>query len=130
MAEANRWLHVRHPRGFTPEQFDCFKAHCRVWQAYVEAVLREWEHFRDYPAPRYEFFEPTLSADRRVATLPVGGEWVLGTRAEFENAGSRLLWERFPLEFQLELEEGITEPDFADATRSITNWRRPLGSPA
>ena len=128
MGKPNRWLHVRNRRGFTPEQFECFKAHCRVWRAYVEAVLADWRHFETYDAPRYEFFEPELSADKTVATLPLGGEWTLGTRSFFEDASSRLLWEWFPLSFQLEVEEGLTEPAPADASRNQTNWRKPLGS--
>jgi hypothetical protein len=76
----NRWLHLRRREGFTPEAFERFRAHCRVVRAYVEAVLENWSHFESYPAPRYEFYEPELSADRRIATLPLGGEQTLGTR--------------------------------------------------
>lgn len=125
----NRWLHVRHPRGFTEEQFACFKAQCRIWRRYVESVLAEWRFLERYPAPSYEFFDPELSADRKVATLPVGGEWTLGTRADFEDAHARLLWERFPLELKLELEEGLTEPDPRDSRREHTNWRPAMPRP-
>lgn len=41
----NRWLHLRNPAGFTPEAFERFRAHCRVFRAYVEAVLKDWHHF-------------------------------------------------------------------------------------
>jgi hypothetical protein len=57
--------------------------------------------------------------------------WTLGARAQFLDYGARLLWEHFPLNVQLELEEGLTEPDFQTPEIPFTNWRkalRPLGS--
>lgn len=125
MTAPNRWLHVRHPSTFSAEEFELFKALCRVFRAYVEASLAEWLLLGGHEAPHYEFFEPTLSSDRKVATLPVGGEWTLGTRAEFENFKSYMLWERFPLPLRFQLEEGITEPDPSSATGGTwTNWRK------
>lgn len=127
MAEPNRWLHVRAPEPFTDADFDRFAAGCDIWRRYVEATLAVWNRLgNDYDAPRYEFFAPTLSEDRRVATLPVGGAWTLGSRAIFEDAGSRLLWQHFPLAFVRDGEEGLTE---SIDGRPVTHWR-PLARPA
>lgn len=121
----NRWLHVRHPAGFDTEQFAKFEAHCRIFRAYVEAVLAEWPLLRagELP-PQYEFFDAELSHDRTIATLPLGGEQTLGTRHQLEDMRSRMLWEHFPAAFQLELEEGLTEADVADRTKLRTEWRK------
>lgn len=121
MSAPNRWLHVRLPRPFTEVEFDSFCAQAEIWCKYVQATLDVWPRLGEtYPAPRYEFFAPELSADRCVATLPVGGEWTLGTRSLFENADSRLLWQHLPIELQLEGEEGITE---TIAEQQVTHWR-------
>lgn len=123
----NRWLHLRHPDGFSEQDFVQFQAHCRIWRAYTQAVLAEWTVLEPKHAnvPRYVFFEPTLSEDRRVATLPVGGAWTLGSRLTFENAASHLLSDFFPLQFKLNLEEGLTET--IDASKGpTTHWRRIL----
>ena len=71
------------------------------------------------------FFDPELSAHRRIATLPLGGECTVGSRACFEDGCSRLLWQFYPLEFLVPLEEGVTEGlDPAQGPR--TNWRPAL----
>ena len=127
MSAPNRWLHVRLARGFTAEEFACFRAHCRVWQAYVEVVLANWAYFHKGKPPAYAFFEPELSADRTIATLPVGGEWTLASRSDFEDSHSRLLWQRFPLQFQFAIDEGITER-FGETEPYRTNWRKAAGA--
>ena len=118
----NRWLHLRHPRGFSPDDFELFKAQCRVFRAYVEAVLTNWSYFEKYPAPRYVFFEPELSSDARVAS-PLGGEQTIGSTATFENLTAWMLSWRFPIAFRQELEEGLTEPDPSDPQAMATSWR-------
>lgn len=130
MAEPNRWLHLRHPRGFTDERFEQFCAHCRTWIAYVRELLTNWSLLGPGRglAPAYQFFEPELSQDRLTATLPLGGEQNLGSRALIEDGCSRLLWQFFPLDFIVDLEEGLTET--LDRTAGPqTHWRRVL-SPA
>lgn len=125
MSEPDRWLHLRHPEGFSDAQLALFQAHCRIWRAYTEAVLAEWATLEPGggPAPRYVFFEPTREGD--TVTLPVGGEQTLASRAMFEDAASHLLSDFFPLRFRLGLEEGLTET--LDRTRGPrTSWRRVL----
>ena len=130
MAEPNRWLHLRHPQGFSDERFEQFRAHCRVWRAHVAAVLENWARLplaaggRGSP-PNYKFFEPKLSADRTTVSLPLGGASTIGSRALIENACSRLLWQYFPIEFLRDLEEGLTET-IDPARGPQTNWRRCL----
>lgn len=118
----NRWLHVRHPDGFSAAQFDRFRASCRVFRAYVETALTEWVALEGDAGPRYEFYEPELSADRTVATLPLGGAGTLKTRHDFEDLRSVMLWEWFPASFIAKIEEGITES--VTGTRTTT-WRKP-----
>jgi len=119
----NRWMRLRHPNGFTDELFAQFCAHCRIFRAYVEAALDEARCFPLGPAS-YVFFEPELSADRRVASLPLGGTSTLGSRHSFENMSSFMLWHRLPLTFRERLEEGLTE-DIGDGRGLQTNWREP-----
>ena len=119
----NRWMRLRHPYGFTDELFAQFCALCRIFRAYVEASLAETRCFPVGPA-RYVFFEPELSADRRVASLPLSGTSTLGSRHGFEDMSSFMLWHRFPLGFREQLEEGLTE-DIGDGRGLQTNWRKP-----
>jgi hypothetical protein len=118
----NRWLHVRHPEGFDPRQFEMFRAHCRLFRACVECALTDWRLIQEGEPPRYEFFEPELSADRTTATLPIGGEQTLGSRHAFEDGRSYMLWEWFPISFIEKLEEGVTE---MVTGRQATSWRKP-----
>lgn len=124
---ANRWLHLRHPDGFSEAMFECFRAGCALWNTHVQVSIREWEHLgRPDGAARYVCLAPELSSDRRVASLPLAADSTVGSRARYEDAASYLLRQFFPLEFMLALEEGLTE-DLGDGHR--TNWRRPLNSP-
>ena len=130
MNEPNRWLHLRHPQGFTDEDFERFRAHCEVWQAYVSAVLANWSLLvtNTGQAPNYIFFEPELSPDRKIATLPVGGDSNLGSRSMFENGASRMLSEYFPWDFKQQLEEGLTET-INRQKGPQTYWRHLTGIP-
>ena len=124
---ANRWLHLRHPQGFSEELLERFQAGCRIWRAYVEALLTDWRYTPNAgsaAAPRFVICDPELSADRRVATLPLGGEQTLGSRARIENQSCFLLRAYLPSEFKCDLEEGLTEDDLAG--RRVTNWRKPV----
>ena len=114
-------MRLRHPDGFTPERFEQFCAQCRVFRAYVEASLAEATILK-CGAGSYVFFEPELSEDRSTASLPLGGWGTLGSRHEFQNASSWMLWHHFPLAFLAQLEEGLTENI---GNGSQTNWWPP-----
>lgn len=127
MTPPDRFLHLRHPDGFSDERFTLFVSHCRIWQAYVCAVLAEWHtiepsHGR---APAYLFFDPSRSSDGLQVTLPVGGDQTLASRATFEDAASHLLSDFFPFEFKLGLEEGLTETTRPNGGLE-TSWRQAL----
>ncbi|MEZ4384647.1 MAG: hypothetical protein R3A79_25180 [Nannocystaceae bacterium] len=121
MDAPDRWLHLRHPDGFSDELFASFAAHCRLWRAYTEAVIADWSALNPSyagPPPRYVFFEP-VRGEAGVVTLPIGGDYTVGSRALFEDYGSHLLSDFFPLEFKLRLEVGLTEP----RSGRPTSWR-------
>lgn len=124
----DRWLHVRHRRGFADEQWKSFQAHCRYFQATADALLANWIQLGRGDRPlRYIYFPPELSKDRTVATLPLGGDRTLGSRAAIENGLSSHLWcfllEHMPIEDFVRLEEGLTEHDLMDLSKLTTNWR-------
>ena len=128
-----RWLHLRHPDGFSPERFEQFHAHCHVMQAYVKSLLANWNKLGagTQPPPHYIFYEPELSEDRKIATLPLGGEWTIGSRAIIEDGCSKLLWRFMPISFTIDLEEGLTEymPENLNAPEKLhlsTHWRKAL----
>ena len=120
---ANRWIHLRSRQPWPPELFSRFQCGCRLWQAYVEAFLREDASQDSIGTPTYEFFPPTLSADGLTATLPIGGAQTLGSRHKFENIASYLLREFLPLDFRTQLEEGLTEPGLLHPEATATSWR-------
>lgn len=131
----NRWLHVRLVHPFTELQWGSFKAHCRLFRAHAEALLSEWEALGNaHPAPLYSFFPPELSEDRITASLPLGGEQTLGSRATIENGCSYLLWSYMlscvPIEEYAVIQEGLTEPSLSHPSRFATNWRRAQRSDA
>ena len=125
----NRWLHLRHPNGFDDERFAEFEAHCKMFEAYIQTALSNAHHLSGLkssigePPPTYIFFQPELSDDQKVATLPIGGNNTLGTRANFENGLSWMLSFYMPMDFKEDLEEGITE-NFGIG--ESTNWRKPV----
>jgi hypothetical protein len=122
---ANRWLHLRHPDGFSSEMFDCFRSGCALWLAYVQVSIQERERLgNDDGSPRYAALPPELSADRLVASLPLAAHSTLGSRARYENMAAYLLREFFPLDFSQRLEEGLTE-DLGDGRGAQTSWRTP-----
>lgn len=118
----NRWLHVRLPRPLSEAEWAMFQAQVRVFERYVTSTLADWAALgHDYAPPAYVFFPPELSEDRTVATLPLGGDWSLGTRALFENGATFMLWQHYPHELQMEIEEGLSEPHEGAIA---TEWRR------
>lgn len=122
MAEPDRWLHLRHPEGFTDHDAALFAAGCRIWWAHVQAVLAEWALLEPGHAtvPHYVVFDPVHEGTR--LTLPLGGSSTLASRARFEDAASHLLSDAFPPLRRLHMEEGLTET----LDRSVgprTHWR-------
>lgn len=123
----NRWLHLRSQAPFSGEDFERFVACCEIWRQFVTATIARREHIPDLAGHEldYVFHEPELT-DPHTATLPLGGAWTTGSRAFFEDARFRILWQLFPVTFLLQAEEGLTE-DFGAG--EITSWRpclRPL----
>lgn len=123
----NRWMHVRRADGFTDELFDVFVAGSEVLVAHANALLSVWHRLpsnADHPRINYTFYKPYLSADRKTATLPIGGSQTLGTRAAIENGLSYLLWEHIPGRFMEGIDEGLTET--IDSSKGPqTFWRAP-----
>jgi hypothetical protein len=117
----DRWMHLRHAAGFDDPHFARFQSQCSILRAYAVALLGNWPVlFPDQElVPKYEFGEPTRSADRRVVTLPIAGSQTLGSRHLIEDMSSWMLWRHFPPGFIEGLEEGLTEG------RMETSWRRP-----
>lgn len=123
--KANRWLHLRHPDGFSPEMFERFRAGCALWEAFVCTSVREWERLgAPDGAVKYACLPPELSLDRKVATCPLVATSTIGSRAKYENAGSYLLRAFLPPSFHTGLEEGLTE-DIGDGRGPQTSWRTP-----
>lgn len=120
----NRWLHLRHPEGFDEVRFDAFCAFCRIWGKLVEAYLADRRHIMGLVGEiEYVVFPPTLSEDRKIASLPLGGSNTIGSRSFFEDHHWRRAWENFDVHFLMEAEEGITE----DCGKGMhTNWRQCL----
>jgi hypothetical protein len=127
MAMNRRVLHLRHPDGFSSEMFERFRAGCRLFQAHVQTTLSEWERFPaagdERIAGDYRFLPPELSSDGLVASLPIEGQWTLGSRAELENGAAYLLLAFFSPEFKQRLQEGLTE---SVTGQMSTSWREPL----
>jgi hypothetical protein len=118
----NRWLHLRLPRPWSPAEQEMFRTQASLFERHVEATLALWPELgHGYAAPGYVFFPTEISADGMVLTLPLGGDWTLGSRTLFENRASRLLWEHFPIEVQTLLEEGLTEEHDGAVD---THWRQ------
>jgi len=123
----NRWMRLRRPVAFTPQEFDCFCAHTSAFAAYAGTWLQNWNRIPSHakhPSIVYIFFPPELSRDRLVVSLPIGGESTLSTRAALENGSSFMLWQFLPVQSMAGLEEGLTET--IDRVKGpTTNWRLP-----
>ncbi len=123
---ADRWLHLRDPEGFDDVGFRQFESGCRLWLVFARACIAEKLRLDGPPTrrgsvqPDYHTLPPTLSPDRRVATLPVYGEWNLGSRADFENASAHLLGHFMPFDVRLRMQQGFTE-DIGEGP--TTSWR-------
>lgn len=124
-APATRWLHLRHPSGFSDDDFERFRSGCALWEAYVRTSIAEHARLGDDEGdPVYVCLPPTRSADRTVVTLPLAGRSTLGSRAEYEDWGAFLLAHFLPLRLRRHLEEGLTE----DIGGGAQTFWRPAGS--
>jgi hypothetical protein len=108
----DRVLHVRQPAGFTAEALDVFRASAEIFKAHATKLLEVWHRLpnkHDHPKITYDFGPPALSDDGTIASLPISGEWTLGTRSEIEIGSAILLWRWMPYEFIDGLDQGRTE---------------------
>ena len=140
---ANRWFHLRHPEGFDDTFFQTFRAECRIWRAYIEAVLEGWDYLSPgrsgIPKPVYEFGEAMLEEDGKVVTFSIGGEVSYGALKFFEDEFPQQLYMDFPLWFRLDLEFGrrdllgwspvtrwwpLIDPEKREAVRSSPLFQR------
>jgi len=105
---ANRWYYLRHLEGFTPDLFECVRSGWMKWKTHVEASIRHWPHvgMRGVPPPDYEWFEPGVSEDRTLVTIPVGGEGTHGSYHLFEETPPGDFHAYLPLWFRKDLEVG------------------------
>jgi hypothetical protein len=98
-----------------------------MYRARVQALLENWEHLaptKGTPIPSIEFFRPELSADERIASLPLRMEGVtLGSRSLLQEA-ARDLYVFLPIAFKLDVEMGVTEPS-AQGGGSRHDWWNP-----
>jgi hypothetical protein len=104
----NRWFGLRHPDGFSPDMFDHFKTQCRIWQTSVENQIAKWDEdvlLKRCEKPDYIFFEPTISQDRQIVTLPIGGEVDYLALKMFEDYFPEL-YRDFPTPFRFGIELG------------------------
>jgi hypothetical protein len=56
--------------------------------------------------PEYEWYEAELSEDRKVVTIPVGGEGTYGSYHLFEELIPKDLWRYLPIWFLIDLDAG------------------------
>jgi hypothetical protein len=93
----------------------------------VLALLENWEDLaptKGMPKPMIAFFQPELSADELVASLPLRVEGVtLGSRSLLQEA-ARDLYVFLPMAFMLKVEMGVTEPS-AQGGGSRNDWWNP-----
>ena len=130
------WFRIRHGEAFSEEAFAVFLASCAIYRARIAATLEHWDTLpttRGLPRPIIQFFDPELSDDRKVMSLPlrVDGQ-TLGSRALLQYSASAELYSYPPFPLVAEVEVGLTEPSFLDSTQWRHDWwdpKKPIGSP-
>ena len=118
-------MRLKRPIPFTSQELDCFCAHVSAFAAFANTWLQNWSCIpanSKHPRTEYIFFPPEASKDGFVLSLPIGGESTLSTRAALENGSSYMLWQFFPAQSLVGLEEGLTETTDS-AKGPVTNWR-------
>jgi len=134
--EPTDWFRIRHRESFSEDAFAVFRASCAIYRARMAAILEHWETLpttRDLPRPVIQFFDPELSDDRKVMSLPlrVVGQ-TLGSRALLQYSASAELYSYLPFPLVAEVEVGLTEPSFLDSAQWRHDWwdpKKPIGSP-
>lgn len=126
--EPTDWFRVRHREPFPAEAVASFRASCAVYRARMEAILEHWSSLPTIasgPKPVVAFFEPEVSGDGRVMSLPVRIEGrTLGCRSLFQSTAGQELHAYLPLSVVLEIEVGVTEPAF-DGPGLRHDWWNP-----
>jgi hypothetical protein len=126
--EPTDWFRVRHAEPFPPEAVVAFKASCAIYRAKMETMLQHWDHLPTVghgPKPVVTFFEPEVSTDGRVLSLPVRVEnMTLGSRSLFQSTASRELYALLPFPIVFGVEVGLTEPALQG-----TGWRNDWWNP-
>jgi len=104
----DRWYYLKHPSGFTPDLIDCVRSGWQMWKADVEATIRHWRHtaLSRSQSPDYEFYEPEMSDDGLVVTIPVGGAGSYGSYHLFEETIPGSFHRYLPQWFLVDLERG------------------------
>jgi hypothetical protein len=119
---------VRHRDPFSAEAVAAFKASCAVCRAKMEAILQHWDELPaigNTPKPTVVFFEPEVSDDGRVMSLPVRiDRKTLGSRSLFQSTASRELYAYLPASVIPDVEVGLTEPAFEGS-----GWRNDWWNP-
>ncbi len=112
--EPTDWFRIRHSEPFPEEAVAAFRASCAVYRAKMQAILEHWTELpisRETPEPSVVFFDPEVSADGRIMSLPVRDETMtLGSRALLQSTASRDLYSYLPFPLVGEVEVGLTEP--------------------
>lgn len=104
----DRWYYLRHPQGFTPDLLECVRSGWVGWKTHVEAVVRHWNHVsrRGGAPPEYEWYEPELSADQNIVTIPIGGKSTYGSYHLLEEVFPQMLYGYLPQWLCIDLETG------------------------
>ena len=114
--EPTDWFRARHVDPFPSEAIVAFRASCAIYRAKMEAVVSHWSDLPSLsatPRPIVTYFEPEVSADGRVLSLPVRIEnMTLGSRSLFQSTASRDLFAWLPVKLLSGVEVGLTEPAF------------------
>jgi hypothetical protein len=126
--EPTDWFRVRHRDPFPEESVIAFRAACAVYRAKMQAVLDHWTELPllcKTPKPEVVFFEPEVSQDGRVMSLPVRiDRKTLGSRSLFQSTASSELYGYLPFPVVAGIEVGVTEPAIQGP-----GWRNDWWSP-
>ena len=114
VVEPTDWFRIRHADPFPPEAIAAFNASCAVYRAKVEAILQHWDALptiRTHQKPVVVFFDPEVSGDGRVLSLPMRIEnQTLGSRSLFQSTATRELHSYLPISVMIGIEVGLSEP--------------------
>ena len=123
------WFRVRHDAPFSEEAYAAFSAGCAIFQARIEATLENWEQIPSLAKvtkPEIIFFQPELSSDRRVMSLPIRVEGqTIGSRSLLQTAAAAELHIHLPPPVLLEVEIGVSEPGIDSRSQWRHDWWDP-----